>query len=189
MSSELIELIMADAVERMEKAVAHTRHEFSTVRTGRPSPALVEKIPVDYYGSEVPLQQLASFSVPEAQLLVISPFDKGAMEAIERAIQLADLGLTPSNDGVVLRLNFPPLTEERRRDLVKVVKAMAEDGRIAIRNARRGARQDLEQLSKDGDASDDDVNRAEKQVDDLTHAREGDINDALNQKEEELMEV
>ena len=189
MSTELIEMIMADATERMEKAVAHTRHEFSTIRTGRPSPALVEKIPVDYYGSEVPLQQLASFSVPEAQLLVIAPFDKGAMESIERAIQLADLGLTPSNDGVVLRLNFPPLTEERRKDLVKVVKKMAEEGRITLRNARRAARQDLEQLSKDGDASSDDVARAEKQVDELTHGNEDNINAALAHKDEELMEV
>ena len=132
---------------------------------------------------------MASFSVPEAQLLVIAPFDKGAMESIEKAIQLADLGLTPSNDGVVLRLNFPPLTEERRRDLVKVVKNMAEDGRIAVRNARRSGRQDLEQLAKDGDASDDDVARAEKQIDGLTQQSESAINDALAAKEQELMEV
>ena len=189
MSEELIEMIVVEADDRMEKAVAHARHEFATVRTGRPSPALVEKIPVDYYGSEVPLQQLASFSVPEAQLLVISPFDKGSMDAIERAIQLADLGLTPSNDGVVLRLNFPPLTEERRKDLVKVVKGMAEDGRIAVRNARRAARQDLDQLSRDGDASSDDVARAEKQIDQLTHEREDAINEALAHKEQELLEV
>ena len=189
MSTELIEMILTEASERMEKAVAHARHEFSTIRTGRPSPALVERIPVDYYGSEVPLQQLASFSVPEAQLLVISPFDKSSMEAIERAIQLADLGLTPSTDGVVLRLNFPPLTEERRKELVKVVKSMAEDGRVGIRNARRGARQDLDQLTKDGDASSDDVARAEKQVDELTHAGEEGINGALAQKEQELLEV
>ena len=185
----MIEMILLESEERMEKAVAHARHEFSTVRTGRPSPALVERIVVDYYGSEVPLQQLASFSVPEAQLLVIAPFDKGAMESIEKAIQLADLGLTPSNDGVVLRLNFPPLTEERRRDLVKVVKNMAEDGRIAVRNARRSGRQDLEQLAKDGDASDDDVARAEKQIDGLTQQSESAINDALAAKEQELMEV
>jgi len=188
-SQELIELIFADVRDGMEKAVAHARHEFSTIRTGRPNPALVERIIIDYYGSEVPLQQLASFAVPEAQLLVISPFDKASMEAIERAILLADLGLTPSNDGVVLRLNFPPLTEERRKELVKVVKNMAEDGRIAIRNARRGARQDLDQLSKDGDASSDDVARAEKQVDELTHEREAEINTALSQKEQELLEV
>lgn len=185
----MIEMILLESEERMEKAVAHARHEFSTIRTGRPSPALVERIVVDYYGSEVPLQQLASFSVPEAQLLVIAPFDKGAMESIEKAIQLADLGLTPSNDGVVLRLNFPPLTEERRRDLVKVVKNMAEDGRIGVRNARRSGRQDLEQLAKDGDASDDDVARAEKQIDSLTQQSEAAINDALAAKEQELMEV
>lgn len=185
----MIEMILLESEERMDKAVAHARHEFSTIRTGRPSPALVERITVDYYGSEVPLQQLASFSVPEAQLLVIAPFDKGAMESIEKAIQTADLGLMPSNDGVVLRLNFPPLTEERRRDLVKVVKNMAEDGRIAVRNARRSGRQDLEQLAKDGDASDDDVARAEKQIDSLTHRSEAAINDALAAKEQELMEV
>ncbi len=189
MSTELIDLIIEEATERMDKAVVHARHEFSTVRTGRPNPALVEKIPVDYYGSEVPLQQLASFSVPEAQLLVISPFDKSAMGAIERAIQLADLGLSPSNDGTVMRLNFPPLTEERRKDLVRVVKSMAEESRIAVRNARRHARHDLEQLSKDGEVSSDDVMRAEKQVDQLTHEREDQINDALAQKEQELMEV
>lgn len=185
----MIDMILLESEERMEKAVAHARHEFSTIRTGRPSPALVERIVVDYYGTEVPLQQLASFSVPEAQLLVIAPFDKGAMESIEKAIQLADLGLTPSNDGVVLRLNFPPLTEERRRDLVKVVRNMAEDGRIAVRNARRSGRQDLEQLGKDGDASDDDVVRAEKQIDGLTQQSETAINDALAAKEQELMEV
>ena len=189
MSNELIELILADAEEKMGKAVAHARHEFSTVRTGRPSPALVERIPVDYYGSEVPLQQLASFSVPEAQQLVISPFDKGSMDAIERAIQLADLGLTPSNDGVVLRLTFPPLTEERRRDLVKVVKNMAEESRITVRNVRRSARHDLDALDKDGDASSDDVRRAEDGVDQLTRRHEDDINAALAQKEEELLEV
>ncbi len=189
MSEELIELIIAEAEDRMEKAVAHARHEFSTIRTGRPNPALVERIPVDYYGAETPLQQLASFSVPEAQLLVISPFDKTSMDAIERAIQLADLGLTPSNDGSVLRLNFPPLTEERRKDLVKVVRNMAEEGRIAIRNARRSGRQDLDQLSKDGDASSDDVTRAEKQLDQLTQTSESGINAALDHKEAELMEV
>ena len=185
----MIEMVLLESEERMDKAVAHARHEFSTIRTGRPSPALVARIVVDYYGTEVPLQQLASFSVPEAQLLVIAPFDKGAMESIEKAIQLADLGLTPSNDGVVLRLNFPPLTEERRRDLVKVVRNMAEDGRIAVRNARRSGRQDLEQLGKDGDASDDDVARAEKQIDGLTQSSEAAINDALAAKEQELMEV
>jgi ribosome recycling factor len=189
LSTELIELILAEAEERMQKAVAHSRHEFSTIRTGRPNPALVERILVDYYGSETPLQQLASFAVPEAQLLVIAPFDKTSMDAIERASLLADLGLTPSNDGAVLRLNFPPLTEERRKDLVKVVRNMAEEGKIAIRGARRSGRQDLDQLSKDGDASSDDVARAEKQLDQLTHASEDGVTAALDHKEQELMAV
>lgn len=189
MSDELIEVILSDAAESMAKAVAHARQEFATIRTGRPSPKLVERIPVEYYGSEVPLQQLASFSVPEAQLLVISPFDKGSMDAIERAIQLADLGLSPSNDGVVLRLNFPPLTEERRKEFVKIVKGMAEDAKVAVRNTRRSARQDLEQLGKDGEVSEDDVVRAEKQLDALTQQTEADINAVLAQKEQELLEV
>jgi ribosome recycling factor len=187
--SELIDLILQDAEERMTKAVAHSRSEFSTVRTGRANSALVERILVDYYGTDVPLLQLASFSVPEAQQLVISPFDKGAIPAIERAIHDARLGLSPSNDGVVMRLMFPLLTEERRRDLVKMVKTMAEDGRIAVRNARRSARHDLEQLDKDGEVSKDDVARAEKELDALTHKREADINDALATKEQELLEV
>lgn len=187
--SELIDLVMQETEERMAKAVAHTRSEFSTVRTGRANSAFVERIIVDYYGTEVPLQQLASFSVPEAQQLVIAPFDKGAIGAIERAIHDARLGLSPSNDGVVLRLNFPALTEERRRELVKMVKNMAEEGRVAIRNARRAARHELEQLDKAGDVSKDDVARAEKELDTLTHKREADINDAVAHKEQELLEV
>lgn len=189
MSNELIELVLAESDEKMEKAVAHSRHEFSTVRTGRPNPSLVDRIPVDYYGSEVPMLQLASFSVPEAQQLVISPFDKGAMDAIERAIMLADLGLTPSNDGTVLRLTFPPLTEERRVALVKVVKNMAEEGRVSIRNLRRAANKDLDALEKDGEASSDETKRASESIDQMTRRHEDEINAALAQKEAELMEV
>ena len=185
----MLDDITKDCRIRMRKSLDALERELAKIRTGRAHPSLLEHVHVDYYGSEVPLQQLASFSVPEPQLLVISPFDKGSMEAIERAIQLADLGLTPSNDGSVLRLTFPPLTEERRKELVKVVKNMAEEGRIAVRNARRGARQDLEQLSKDGDASSDEVARAEKQIDTLTHGSEEGINAALAHKEQELMEV
>ena len=189
MSNELIDLILADAEDNMGKAVAHTRHEFSTVRTGRPNPSLVDHLLVDYYGTEVPLLQLASFAVPEAQQLVITPFDKGAMDAIERAIQLADLGLAPSNDGVVLRLTFPPLTEDRRKGLVKVCRAMAEEGRVTIRGARRSARHDLDALDKGGDASSDDVKRAEESVDQLTRHHEDQVNAALAHKEKELLEV
>ena len=189
MSEELIELVLLEMREKMAKAVTRTRQEFSSIRTGRPSPALVEKIPVDYFGSEVPLQQLASFSVPEAQQLVISPFDKGAVEAIEKAIQIADLGISPSNDGSVLRLSFPPLTEERRKQLVKVVRSLAEEGRVTLRNVRRSSRQDLEALVKDGEASSDSVKRAEESVDQITREHENEINAALEQKEEELLEV
>src|SRR3954470_22990330 len=137
MSDDLASVVLSETQEKMARAVAHTRQEFASIRTGRASPALVEKISVDYYGSEVLLQQLAGFSVPEARTLVISPYDKGSMPAIEKAIRNSDLGLNPSNDGVNIRLNFPPLTAERRKDFVRVVKQMAEDGRVAVRNLRR----------------------------------------------------
>lgn len=185
---DMIGLVLEDARERMAKAVAHARAEFTGVRTGRAAPALVEKLPVDYYGTEVPLQQIAGFTVPEARMLVISPYDKAAMGAIEKAIQQSNLGLSPSNDGQVIRLNFPPLTEERRKDLVRVVKGMAEDGRIAIRHARRSARHDLEALEKDGDISADDLNWAEKELDKLTHQQEAAVDQALEHKEQELLE-
>lgn len=182
-------MILDDATTKMANAVAHTREEFAAVRTGRASPALVEKIPVEYYGSDVPMQQLAGFAVPEARTLVITPFDKGALGAIEKAIQQSDLGLNPSSDGTIIRLNFPQLTEERRKDYVRVVKQKAEDGRVQIRNARRAARQELESLQKDGELSEDDLARAEKELDKVTHAREAEIDKALDQKEHELLEV
>ena len=186
---ELTDLVVAEAGGRMDSAVQHTRQQFATVRTGRASPALFERFLVDYYGTEVPLQQLANFSVPEAQMLVISPYDKGSIAAIERAIIQGDLGLNPSNDGNVVRLMFPPLTEERRRELVKVVKQMAEEGRVAIRNTRRSGRNEIDQLSKGGDVSEDIAARAEKELDHLTHDHEQLINDALGIKEQELLEI
>jgi ribosome recycling factor len=186
---ELVQMALDEAREKMHKAVSHTRHEFSTIRTGRANSALVEKLSVDYYGTEVPLQQLASFSVPEARLLVVAPFDKNSMGAIERAIRSSDLGLNPSNDGQVIRLAFPQLTEERRRDLVRKVKQLAEDGRVAVRNVRRHVRHELEALERDGDMSEDDLTRAEKELDRITHAREAEIDQALEQKEHELLEV
>jgi ribosome recycling factor len=189
MTAELITLVIDDAADKMGKAVEHARSEFSGVRTGRAAPALVEKIPVDYYGSEVPLQQIAGFQVPEARMLVVSPYDKSALTAIEKAIQHSDLGLNPSNDGQVIRLMFPQLTAERRKDLVRVVKAMAEDGRIAIRNLRRTARHELDALGKGGDVTEDDIARAEKELDKLTRAQEAEIDKALEQKEQELLEV
>jgi ribosome recycling factor len=188
-ADELIEMILEEAREKMANAVVHTKSDFSSVRTGRASPALVEKLAVNYYGSEVPMQQLASFSVPEARQLVITPFDKGSMEALEKAIQNADLGLNPSNDGEVMRLIFPPLTEERRKELVRVVRGMSEEGKVALRNSRRSARHDLEALQKDGDASQDEVQRAEKLLDERTHSQEAVIDGALEAKETELLEV
>ena len=187
--NELVEVICSDTEERMGKAVEHTLGEFGSIRTGRATPALVEKLRVDYYGAEVPLQQLAGFSVPEARLLVIQPFDKGSIGAIERAIQVSDLGMNPSNDGVVIRLAFPPLTEERRRDLVRVVRHMAEEGKVAIRNLRRSARHDLESLEKDKEISSDQLHRVEERLDDVTQRYVADVDRAVKQKEAELLEV
>jgi ribosome recycling factor len=187
--SELIDLVLEEAAERMAKAVSHARHEFSTIRTGRASSALIENLLVDYYGSEVPIKQLANFSVPEARLLVVNPFDKGSLNAVEKAIRNSDLGLNPSNDGVVIRLAFPALTEERRRDFVKKVRDMAEHGKVAIRNARRDARRELEALARDGEVGEDDVSRGEKELDRITHGHEADIDRAVEQKEAELLEV
>jgi ribosome recycling factor len=178
-----------DAKDKMHKAVVHLQEEFGAVRTGRASPALVEKLRVDYYGSEVPLQQLAGFSVPEARVLVIAPYDKGAVKAIEKAIQLSDLGVNPSNDGTVIRLKFPELTADRRKDLVKVVKARAEEGRVAVRNVRRHIRQELEALEKDGDLSQDELDRIEKELEKLTHDVVAEIDAMLTHKEKELLEV
>ena len=181
--------IIADCKDKMAKAVEHLRDEFSRVRTGRATPALVEKMRVDYYGSEVPLQQLAGFTVPEPRVLVIQPYDKGAMAAIEKAIQQSDLGINPSNDGVVVRLVFPALTEERRKEMVKVVKHQAEEGRVAVRNIRRHARQELEALEKDGEISRDELERIEKDLEKATHEVVADVDQLLSHKEHELLEV
>src|SRR4051812_21437576 len=162
--NEFVETVIFDTGDKMDKAVEHAQAEFSSVRTGRASPAFVEKLIVDYYGTEVPLQQLAGFSVPEARMLVIQPYDVGSMKAIEKAIQNSDLGLNPSNDGKVIRLSFPPLTAERRKEYVKMVKHMAEEGRVAVRNVRRQARHELEALEKSGDLSADELERAEKEL-------------------------
>ena len=174
-----------DARAKMDQAVTHTVSEFGTVRTGRANPGLLSRITVDYYGAQTPLQQLANFSVPEARMLVVQPYDKSAIPAIERSIQAADLGLNPSNDGNVIRLAFPTLTEERRRDLIKVVHRLAEDGRVAIRNVRRHAKDAIESE----DVSEDDVHRAEKELQDLTNTHIASIDEALARKEEELLEV
>ncbi len=187
--AEMRDMVIADCRDKMRKAIAHLQEEFGSVRTGRATPSLVEKLRVDYYGSEVPLQQLAGFSVPEPRVLVISPYDKTAIGAVEKAIQQSDLGINPSNDGNVVRLNFPQLTEERRKELVKVVKHRAEEGRVAVRNVRRQARHELEALEKDGDLSRDELDRAEKDLEKTTHDLVAEIDQMLHHKEEELLEV
>jgi ribosome recycling factor len=174
-----------EARDRMHKAVLHLQDEFGAIRTGRASPALVEKLKVDYYGSDVPLQQLAGVTVPEARVLVIAPYDKGAMKAIEKAIQASDLGVNPSNDGTVIRVTFPELTGERRKNLVKVVKKLSEEGRVAVRNVRRHIRQDLE---RDDQISEDEVNRLEKELEKLTHEVVAEIDTMVGHKEKELLE-
>jgi ribosome recycling factor len=183
------ESALKDAEHKMHRAVEVTREEFTTVRTGRASPAILNRITVDYYGAPTPLNQLASFSVPEPRLLVIQPYDKNSMSAMERAIMQSDLGLTPSNDGNVIRLAFPQLTEERRKELIKVVHQRSEDGRVAIRNVRRHAKEELERLKKDGEISEDDLVRAEKELQKTTDKYVAEVDEMLRHKEQELMEV
>ncbi len=189
MDEELTSLALEEAREKMAKASDHVRAEFANVRTGRATPALVEGLSVDYYGQHVPLRQLASFSVPDAMLLVISPFDKSSLGAIEKAIQTSDLGINPTNDGVVIRLAFPPLTEERRKELVKVVRHKAEEGRVAVRNVRRSSRHELEALEKDGSLSSDELERVEKDLEKITHEQIQGIDQLLAHKERELLSV
>jgi ribosome recycling factor len=189
MDESLVDAVLDDCREKMVRAVEHTRNEFSAIRTGRAAPALVEKLRVEYYGAEVPLQQLAGIQVPEAKLLVITPYDKSSLKAIEKAILGSDLGVNPTNDGVVIRLTFPPLTEERRKAMVKVAHGKAEDGRVSVRNLRRAARKDLEALEKDGDISSDELERAEKDLERVTHEFVADIDRVLQHKEEELLAV
>jgi ribosome recycling factor len=187
-NSEMADLVIDDCKDKMRKAIGHLKGEFASVRTGRANSALVDKLKVDAYGSEVPIQQIAGFSVPEPRVLVINPYDKETIKAIERAIQGSDLGITPNNDGTVIRLVFPELTGERRRELVKVVKHRAEEGRVAVRNVRRQARHDLEALAKDGDLSDDDVKRSEDTLEKHTKTVVAEVDQLLAHKEHELLE-
>ncbi len=185
----LITDALNDGREKMEKVIAHTASELAAFRTGRAAPALVEKIKVDYYGTETPLQQLAGFTVPEARQLVIHPYDKNSLSAIEKALQSSDLGINPSNDGQVIRLIFPQLNEERRKELIKLVRHKGEEGKVAIRNIRRTIRQELEAFEKEGKLSTDDLERAEKELETVTHEFTGRIDVLLAHKEQELLEV
>jgi ribosome recycling factor len=188
-AGRVTEETIIEAIDKMEKAVEHVQSQFTSVRTGRATPALVEKLLVEYYGSSVPLQQLAGFQVPEARQLIVKPHDRASLASIEKAIRDSDLGVNPNNDGVVIRLNFPPLTEERRKEYVKVVKHMAEDGRVAVRNIRRDARKHLDAAEKAGDISADELERAEKELEKITHDHVDHIDKALGRKEQELLEV
>ena len=185
----MIEELIQDAVRRMDHTVEHTHHEFNGVRTGRASAALLDRIQIDYYGTPTPLKQLATINVPEPRMLTIQPFDPQSVRQIEKAIQESDLGLTPSNDGKLIRLPIPQLTEERRKELVKVVRQRAEEGRVAIRNVRRDAMKHLEELVRNGDVGDDEERRAEDRVQKLTDEHVHKIDDLLKRKEAEIMEV
>ena len=189
MCAELIDDLLADAGNRMTKSVESAHHEFATVRTGRASPALLDRVVVDYYGAQTPLNQLATISAPEARLITVQPYDKSTIPAIERAINESDLGLNPSNDGNLIRLAVPELTQERRGDLVKVVRALAEDGRVAVRNIRREALHGLRERKSNGEISSDDEHRAETSLQKLTDARTAEIDEALKGKEAEILEI
>ncbi|MEX2099863.1 MAG: ribosome recycling factor [Acidimicrobiia bacterium] len=182
------DMVMDDCADKMRKAVSHLQSEFAAVRTGRASSGIVEKLKVDYYGSEVPLQQIAGFGVPEPRVLTISPYDKSAIKAIEKALQSSDLGINPSNDGQIIRLTFPELTGERRQELVKIVRNRAEEGRVAVRNVRRQARHELETLEKAHEIGKDDLDRAEKELEKRTHDVISEIDEMLKHKERELLE-
>lgn len=183
----MISDLLTEAEEKMEMALDHVRSELSTVRTGRANPQLLQRINAEYYGTPTPLQQLASISVPEPRLLVVQPFDQSSVNDIERAIQQADLGLNPTNDGHVIRIAFPPLTEERRKELIRVVRHMAEEGKVSIRNVRRASKSDMEELH--GEISDDDIRRGEDELQKLTDEFTERIDKVLAHKEDELLEV
>jgi ribosome recycling factor len=183
----VIDDLLADARDRMGKSIEATRHEFATVRTGRASPHLLDRVNVDYYGTSTPLKQLANVAATEARLLTITPYDKSAIKHMEKAILESDLGLTPSNDGNLIRLTIPELTEERRKELVKVVHGLAEEGRVAVRNIRRDCMHDLRELRKEGEVGEDEERRAEGELQKLTDARIAEIEELLKGKEEEIL--
>ena len=185
----MIDDTILEAIDKMERALEHVQSQFSSVRTGRATPSLVDRLLVDYYGSLVPLQQLAGFQVPEARTLIVKPHDRGALAAIEKAIRESDLGLQPSNDGIIIRLSIPVLTEQRRKEYVKIVKNMSEDGRITVRNIRRDARKTIETAEKNSEISKDELERAEKELEKITHDHVEQIEKAFTRKEHELLEV
>jgi ribosome recycling factor len=187
--SEQIDEILMDAEERMDKAIAAAREDFATVRTGRANASMFNKVVVDYYGAYTPVAQLASIAIPEARLIIITPYDKGAFNEIEKALRDSNLGINPTSDGNVIRVSLPQLSEERRKEFIKVAKNKAEDARISIRNVRRSAKDQLDKLQKDGHVGEDDVRRGEKHLDEVTHKHVEHIDEILKHKETELLEV
>jgi ribosome recycling factor len=185
----MIDDTLLEAEEKMEKAVQVAKEEFSVIRTGRAHPSMFNKITVDYYGTQTPVNQLASFHVPEPRMVIIQPFDKSSLAGIERAIRNSDLSVNPANDGVIIRIVLPELTEDRRREYIKTARHKAEDGRVAIRNIRRHAKDTLDKMIKAGDAPEDDVRRAERELEDLTHTYVAQVDELLKHKETELLEV
>jgi ribosome recycling factor len=189
MTLEMIDEFLSDAKDRMQKSVESTRNEFATIRTGRASPHLLDRLVIDYYGAQTPLKQLAQVAATDARMLTVTPYDKSSINTIEKAVMESDLGLTPSNDGNVIRLSIPELTEERRKELVKVVHTVAEDGRVAVRNIRRDVMHDLRELKKEGEAGSDEEHHGETELQKATDAAIGEIDSLLKGKEEEILEV
>ncbi len=185
----MIDETLFEAEEKMDKAVAVTKDELGTIRTGRATPAMFAKIVADFYGTPTPISQMSSITVPEPRMAVVKPYDKSSLGAIEKAIRDSDLGVNPTNDGTLIRVVLPQLTEERRKDMIKVAKHKAEEGRVSIRAVRRHAKDALDKLARDGEAGEDDVRRAEKELDELTHKYTGQVDAALSNKEAELLEV
>ncbi len=185
----MIDDTLLEAEEKMEKAVDVAKDDFAAIRTGRANPAMFSKIMVEYYGSPTPLQQLASFQTPEARTMIISPYDRSSMNGIEKAIRDSDLGVNPTNDGTIIRVVLPQLTQERRKDYIKVARTKAEDARVSVRNIRRRAKEELDRIARDGEAGEDDVNRAEKELEHVTKRHVDVIDDLLRHKEHELLEV
>lgn len=187
--SDQVDEILLDAEEKMDKAIAVAREDFATIRTGRANAAMFNKITVEYYGTYTPLQQMAGFQIPEPRMIIINPYDKGSFAAIEKAIRDSDLGVNPTSDGAVIRVSLPQLTEERRKEYIKVARHKAEDARISIRNIRRHAKDQLDKLQKDGEVGEDEVRRSEKHLDEITHKHVEHVDEVLKHKEAELLEV
>jgi ribosome recycling factor len=188
-TEQVIDETLFEAEEKMERAVEHAKEEFAAIRTGRANAAMFSKIVVDYYGAPTPVTQMASVGVPEPRMVIVKPYDASQLGPIERAIRDSDLGVNPNNEGTQLRIHLPQMTEERRRDMIKIARTKAEDGRVAIRNVRRKAKEELDRIVKDGEAGEDDGRRAEKELDDLTHRYVSVVDELMKHKEAELLEV